>query len=469
MATFQKIDGAQANTASAMLTPALDQILTKKEIKVDFFLNCVADYISEEIREKQQENKTNHKKAKMSSSSSSSSSSNSNSCTQEPAAEEEEEVAAASEEKKQELLDLADNRLSELSILLNHKFGNILKQHIVQKEEANASKLFSHIQLPVRDVKKMSDMYKECYSAWVDSPYVTYAAHNKTLLGGLSEKDCLLLHLFAFLTCYRAKGDNLYAVSITGASTTGKTLLFENPILANGHQHVAEAGVGRWVVGKRSVLCYHDIPLDRLVKGSDGEKFKTICRTERSTCKIFGSTSVLPPLFVFITSNQNVQTHRQTTTAATPAATAAAALFKNFMSKETVVSKLDHLFTAKKQDLLKESVNAVKSRVIEAYVSRQPKIDPKNIPTNGNFTRLHAILGMFERIVGILEKYDSESFYSLAMWNYAIAGMVNNIAVYQKVIKGPEAAAMHFRLTTVVNKYVKDEASLIKFNEKLCA
>ena len=460
MATFQKIDGAQANTASAMLTPALDQILTKKEIKVDFFLNCVADYISEEIREKQQENKTNHKKAKMSSSSSSSS--NSNSCTQEPAAEEEEEVAAASEEKKQELLDLADNRLSELSILLNHKFGNILKQHIVQKEEANASKLFSHIQLPVRDVKKMSDMYKECYSAWVDSPYVTYAAHNKTLLGNLSEKDCLLLHLFAFLTCYRAKGDNLYAVSITGASTTGKTLLFENPILANGHQHVAEAGVGRWVVGKRSVLCYHDIPLDRLVKGSDGEKFKTICRTERSTCKIFGSTSVLPPLFVFITSNQNVQTHRQTTTAT-------AALFKNFMSKETVVSKLDHLFTAKKQDLLKESVNAVKSRVIEAYVSRQPKIDPKNIPSNGNFTRLHAILGMFERIVGILEKYDSESFYSLAMWNYAIAGMVNNIAVYQKVIKGPEAAAMHFRLTTVVNKYVKDEASLIKFREKLCA
>ena len=139
------------------------------------------------------------------------------------------------------------------------------------------------------------------------------------------------------------------------------------------------------------------------------------------------------------------------------------------MSKETVVSKLDHLFTAKKQDLLKESVNAVKSRVIEAYVSRQPKIDPKNIPTNGNFTRLHAILGMFERIVSILEKYDSKSFYSLAMWNYAIAGMVNNIAVYQKVIKGPEAAAMHFRLTTVVNKYVKDEASLIKFNEKLCA
>ena len=456
MATFQKIDGAQAN--GAMLTAALNQILTKKDMKADFFLNCVADYISEEIREKEGGKSTAalSKKAKMSSSS-----------TQEPAAEE--EVAAASEEKKQELLDLADNRLSELSILLNHKFGNILKQHIVQKEEANASKLFSHIQLPVRDVKKMSDMYKECYSAWVDSPHVTYAAYNKTLLGGLSEKNCLLLHLFAFLTCYRAKGDNLYAVSITGASTTGKTLLFENPILANGHQHVAEAGVGRWVVGKRSVLCYHDIPLDRLVKGSDGEKFKTICRTERSTCKIFGSTSVLPPLFVFITSNQNVQTHRQTTTAATPAATAAAALFKNFMSKETVVSKLDHLFTAKKQDLLKESVNAVKSRVIEAYVSRQPKIDPKNIPSNGNFTRLHAILGMFERIVGILEKYDSESFYSLAMWNYAIAGMVNNIAVYQKVIKGPEAAAMHFRLTTVVNKYVKDEASLIKFNEKLCA
>ena len=66
---------------------------------------------------------------------------------------------------------------------------------------------------------------------------------------------------------------------------------------------------------------------------------------------------------------------------------------------------------------------------------------------------------MFERIVGILEKYDSASFYSLALWNYAIAGMVNNFAVYQKLIKGPEAATMHFCLTTVVNKYVKDEAS----------
>ena len=394
---------SQDNSAATILTDAMEQILTKKEMKVDLFLNTVADYISEELEEKnrgdEQQQPPQQKKLKQSQLVD-------NEESRRPSQEDKYRLgeAGASEENKQELLDLADDRLSGLSILMNHKFGNILKQHLVLKEETKAAKNFSHIYLPLPDLKKMSIMYKKCFNSWVDSPFVNYVAYNKLLLGALSEKDCLILHLFAFLTCYRAKGDNLYAVCISGCSTAGKTMLFENPILANGHQHVAEAGVGRWIVGKRSVLCYHDIPLDRLVRGADGEKFKTICRSERSTCKIFGSTSVLPPLFVFITSNQNIQTHQIVKRTSTKS------FFFSTSKYEQQTSKLNSIFSAKKQEQMKESICAVKSRVIEAFVSQRPILDQANIPTSGNFSRQNAILGMFERVIVILEKHDTNSF-----------------------------------------------------------
>ncbi len=459
---------SQDNSAAAttILTDAMEQILTKKEMKVDLFLNTVADYISEELQEKNRGDEQQQlllqppqqKKFKQSQllvdneeSRPPSQDDRLGGCA----------AGGASEENKQELLDLADDRLSGLSILMNHKFGNILKQHLVLKEETKAAKNFSHIYLPLPDLKKMSIMYKECFNSWVDSPFVNYVAYNKLLLGALSEKDCLILHLFAFLTCYRAKGDNLYAVCISGCSTAGKTMLFENPILANGHQHVAEAGVGRWIVGKRSVLCYHDIPLDRLVRGADGEKFKTICRTERSTCKIFGSTSVLPPLFVFITSNQNIQTHQIVRTPSTKS------FFFATSKCELQTSKLNLIFSSKKQEQMKESICAVKSRVIEAFVSQRPILDQANIPTSGNFSRQNAILGMFERVIVILEKYDSNSFYSAALWSYAITGLVSNVSTYQQIIRGSEAAQMTKRLRDLLTKFVKEESALLKYVQRM--
>ena len=459
---------SQDNSAAAttILTDAMEQILTKKEMKVDLFLNTVADYISEELEEKNRGDEQHQlqppqqKKLKQSllvdNEESRSPSRQDDKYKVEGCA-----AVAASEENKQELLDLADDRLSGLSILMNHKFGNILKQHLVLKEETKAAKNFGHIYLPLPDLKKMSIMYKECFNSWVDSPFVNYVAYNKLLLGALSEKDCLILHLFAFLTCYRAKGDNLYAVCISGCSTAGKTMLFENPILANGHQHVAEEGVGRWIVGKRSVLCYHDIALDRLVRGADGEKFKTICRTERSTCKIFGSTAVLPPLFVFITSNQNIQTHQIVRRPSTKS------FFFATSKCEQQTSKLNSIFSAKKQEQMKESICAVKSRVIEAFVSQRPILDQANIPTSGNFSRQNAILGMFERVIVILEKYDANSFYSAALWSYAITGLVSNVSTYQQIIRGSEAAQMTKRLRDLLTKFVKEESALLKYVQRM--
>ena len=433
------------NESASSLILALEQVLTKKDVKVEFFLNSLADSISEEIKVKGGSRVSGEKGGKQ---------------EQPPPPKKQKNVVmeGASEENKQQLMDLTDDKFSELSILLNHKFGHILKQHLVQKEESKAAKCLSQIKLPLQDVGKMFRMYRECFGAWVDSPFVSYVAHSKLPLGGLAEKDCFVLHLFAFLTCYRTKGDNLYALCVSGASTTGKTLIFEDPVLEIGHQHVAEAGVGRWLVGKRSVLCYHDVPLERLVKGPDGEKFKTVCRSERSTCKIFGSTSVLPPLFVFVTSNQNVQTHRNTLISKPPGGQFVRAAPPAQLKTERVNSKLDLIYSEKKREALKETICAVKSRILEAYVSQKPVLDQKNIPTSGNFSRLHAVLGIFERVLKILEKYDLASFQSPALWRYAVSGLVDNFANFQTVAAGEEGGKRVFPLLlNVLKKFAAQE------------
>ena len=101
----------------------------------------------------------------------------------------------------------------------------------------------------------------------------------------------------------------MFSLSLTGCSTTGKTVLFENPIMGNSHSFVGETGVSRYRVGNKSLLLYSDIALERLMRGSDGEKFKTISRGEKTVCKIHSSTEELPPVFVFLTSNQNIHKH----------------------------------------------------------------------------------------------------------------------------------------------------------------
>jgi hypothetical protein len=105
--------------------------------------------------------------------------------------------------------------------------------------------------------------------------------------------------------------------------------------------------------------------------------------------------------------------------------------------------------------------------VIEAFVSQRPILDQANIPTSGNFSRQNAILGMFERVIVILEKYDANSFYSAALWSYAITGLVSNVSTYQQIIRGSEAAQMTKRLRDLLTKFVKEESALLKYVQRM--
>jgi uncharacterized membrane protein YgcG len=155
----------------------------------------------------------------------------------------------------------------------------------------------------------MARMYRAAFTQWTESPHVSYVAGNRIQLGSLSPKECFVLHVFSFMGCFRTKPDDLFAVCLTGETSVGKSLIFENPFSANAHQFLNQEGVGRWQTGQHSLVLYHDINLSVLLRPSECETFKTLARTEMSSAKIVGSAAYLKPLFVCVTSNQRVHEH----------------------------------------------------------------------------------------------------------------------------------------------------------------
>ena len=160
---------------------------------------------------------------------------------------------------------------------------------------------YKKITLPATDMHSMALLYQEAIKTWLDSEKVSFQTTNVPVAGKLSLKDCFVLHFFSFLCCYRCEWDNCFVLAVTGCSTNGKTVLFENPIMRNAHSFIGEVGVGRYTVGSKSLLLYSDIALEHLLKGNDGEKFKTLARTERTTCKIHSHTEeVQLPLILLL-------------------------------------------------------------------------------------------------------------------------------------------------------------------------
>ena len=358
-------------------------------------------------------------------------------------------VTSVAEEKMQLLLDLTDERLAGISLTLEHKFGPMLKRYITLCQERKASRALSRVKVPSRDLKTTAENYRQCFSSYVDSPYVTYAATCVKELGKLSLKDAFVLHFWCMLNCYRAKGDQMFAISVCGVSSVGKSSLFESPAFENGHSYVAEAGVGRFAVKKRSTLIYSDISLDALYKSKDASKFRTIARSEPTTCKVFADTCTLPPLWVLITSNQRIHSHVLPLDS------------KNFLAPTVLPSQL--VVTEAKRKLLEESLSAVKNRVIECYCRKRPEIDPSCLPTHGSFGRVHFLLGAYSYVISLLQKYGPDAFYSPMMLKYVFTSLCDNMELYERVMD--DAKLQRRRLVSLLQKLVPcDEERLSYMN-----
>ena len=405
---------AQAQEEAAEMAEAMGSILSDKDKDVDTFLLHMAEKLCKEFE-----------------------------------GDESGRVTSVAEEKMQLLLDLTDERLAGISLTLEHKFGPMLKRYITLCQERKASRALSRVKVPSRDLKTTAENYRQCFSSYVDSPYVTYAATCVKELGKLSLKDAFVLHFWCMLNCYRAKGDQMFAISVCGVSSVGKSSLFESPAFENGHSYVAEAGVGRFAVKKRSTLIYSDISLDALYKSKDASKFRTIARSEPTTCKVFADTCTLPPLWVLITSNQRIHSHVLPLDS------------KNFLAPTVLPSQL--VVTEAKRKLLEESLSAVKNRVIECYCRKRPEIDPSCLPTHGSFGRVHFLLGAYSYVISLLQKYGPDAFYSPMMLKYVFTSLCDNMELYERVMD--DAKLQRRRLVSLLQKLVPcDEERLSYMN-----
>ena len=353
------------------------------------------------------------------------------------------------EEYQKNFEERATARLNAESIMLGNKLGSVLKTYLESYYMSRQVSSLGRVSLPRKDLRSFSLDYGECFRGWVLSPHVTYEATNTVVLGNLSPLDCFVLHVWSFLVCYRTRGDNMFALSICGKSSVGKSVIFENIFFENGMNFNGEAGVGRYDAKARSIIVYHDIDIRLLARGSrDADKFKTIARAEQTSAKVHSTVKPVPPLFVVITSNMRIHSH--------PARTRGC---KAFLSEKCP----SELTTGSGKSLTSnsENIEAVKNRVLEAYCSARPRIDPQHFPTSGCFRRKNFILGVYGFVLDTAERYRRSDFYSPAFLAYVLTGLAENAAFYCSVMEdGTERMA---QLGRVLGALCADETEFLKY------
>ena len=332
-------------------------------------------------------------------------------------------------------------KISHQSIVLSHRTSPLVQIMLEQKVKQVFDSTFVKVQCDEQDFKTMIENYSKCFNTWVDSDScVSFKAYNKTLVGNLSTKDAWILTFFAFCTNQRTKGDNLLQLGLTGCSTSGKSTLFESILMEGAHVTTNETGVGRYTVGSKPVLLFHDIPIQTLVSGKDVEKIKTIARTETTVAKVHSTTITLPPLFLFYSSNERLLTHEFMPDKSRPLLN-----WRHYGSQAMKPGQ---------KRVSQEHLTAVQNLFIEVYVRDRPSLDTKYLPTSGGFQRMHGVLGLFERILSILDKYDAKDFHSPYLYLYALKAMCRYSSLYDITMQQPEIKT---RILNLVFKLVKPE------------
>jgi hypothetical protein len=334
--------------------------------------------------------------------------------------------------------DEARKRIGDMSVTLSHRVQPIVQLLLEEKLAKTMDKSFLTVEIAEPLLEDMANRYKKCFNIWIDaSQHVSFKATNTRLLGNVSAKDMYILTYFAFLTCKRAKCDNILQLGLVGCSTAGKSTLFEACLMEGSHVTTNEAGVGRFQVGNKPVLMFHDISIRTLVASKDTEKIKTIARTEPTVTKIYSTVYTLPPLFLFYSSNERLMTHKFS-----------GPLERPHFSR-TYPSQV--METGRKRTS-EESLAAVQNRFIEAFVRSPPPLNKDDLPTSGGFQRIHAILGLFKRIVAIMRHHEPEDFFSNVLVQYVLHGLCANNAQHSSVMQCDGTRV----LQTLVDKFVKE-------------
>lgn len=315
----------------------------------------------------------------------------------------------------------AQKRIGNASVTLSHRVDPILKLMLEQKVARTMSASVVTLDAVVENLPDLVQRYKRCFNAWIDADqHVTFKATNTRLLGNVSAKDMFILTFFAFCTCARTRNDNILQLGLVGCSTSGKSTLFESCLMQLSHISTNEAGVGRYQVGNKPILLFHDIDIRTLAMSRDTEKIKTIARTEPTSSKVHSGTITLPPLFLFYSSNERLMNHRFN------GARQSLMQPKVYSSQVNVVGK---------KKCHEENLVAIQNRFIEAFVRSAPPLDVNDLPRSGGFQRMHGVLGIYDRVIQIMQHYQPADVFSPVLTQYVLHGLVKNVQDYRKVFQ----------------------------------
>jgi len=329
---------------------------------------------------------------------------------------------------QQEALVGAQATVNSMSIIFGLRYKPHIHSLITEKMIERQNKMFANITADVPDDSELSENYKICFNTFVDdSENVSIKVANEKRLGNVTAKDTFVLNYFSMMTAKRKGRDNMLQIIISGKTSVGKSTLFEAPLNEVGGTYANEEGVGRFVLEGKSTLLVNDKPLAVLYSGRDMDKFKAISRGEPINVKIKGKTITVLPTFLFVTSNQHLLSHD----------------FEKSEKRGSCLKRKyvpDHededydSYHYKRRKLYKpEDLKAVKVRYIEVFVRQAPKIPEEAL--SHDFTKKHAIAGIYCRVIDTLRKYLPEDFPNRYHFLYPLSGLCKNIGLVRKDIE----------------------------------
>jgi hypothetical protein len=325
-------------------------------------------------------------------------------------------AGAPADENLQRVYDQAMDKVRGVSVALALKCHPVVKQQLAHQQNLILDAKFAKTTFKDVPMARMVSVYKKCFFELFDNDAcVSFETEDKSLGNKVNCRDLFYLTMWVFATCRREPGDRMLQLAVTGISSVGKSTLVENVMLEGGHNLTSEEGVGRYDTGKKNLLLLHDVDLDVLVCGPDADKIRALTRGETTSAKVHSSVTILPPLFVLVTSNGRLLNHK----------VKEKALVGSYEFTTLLPSKLSLSGPGRRRD--EETVTAIKNRFLECHIRKRPENRLKNFKRLGTFKRIHFVLALFSRIVQLLEKYKPADFYSEAVYFYALSGLKLNV------------------------------------------
>lgn len=180
--------------------------------------------------------------------------------------------------------------------------------------------------------------------------------------------------------------------------------------------NTSDSGCGRYQTQHRNIILLHDTTVSTLF-GPDMEKIKSLCRGENTVVKVHSSTSTVPAVFVLVTSNERLQNHHCPTSKT---------------STQWLHILPSHVEKVGRKRIHEEHIKAVQNRFIEMHIRKKCHQDEIDLRRSDSFEKKHMVLGLYDRILTIMEMYTPDDFCSAYLYRYVIGGLEKNAQLYQQ-------------------------------------